>query len=146
MEADQSGQETRMPVQRVPPGTPGAGKGGIIPPHPPFAPGNRMNPGGRPKGYSVLHEIMRDLAQGAEIDADGEVIRSGLKARELAQALLDVASGKRAPEEIDTKAALAILDRTDGPVVKEIKSDTTLTVEGGIELFDRRASAKDLPR
>ncbi len=121
----------------IDPSHPHAGKGGVVPPESGrIKPGEVRNPGGRPKGYSVLHEIMRDLAQGAEIDADGEVIRSGLKARELAQALLDVASGKRAPEEIDTKAALAILDRTDGPVEKKVEHSGGIPVRVVIRGID----------
>lgn len=93
---------------------------GNPPAHSLFKPGQSGHPGGRKRGASILHEIERELAAGAEIGEDGEIIRSGHKAREIAQALLDVASGKRAPDEIDTKAALAVLDRTDGPIVKEI--------------------------
>lgn len=145
MEDNQTGQETRMPVQRVPPGTPGAGKGGIIPPHPPFAPGNRMNPGGRRKGASILHEIERRLAVGAKFDEAGELVQAGTEACEVAGALIEVAAGRKDPADVDVKAALALLDRVDGPVVKETRNENTHVVQG-IELIERRASVKDLPK
>ncbi len=87
--------------------------------------------------------MLRDLAKGARYDDAGEIVKFGDKAEELAAKLIAAAV---AGDRDGVAAVLAIMDRTDGPVVKEIKSDTTLTVEGGIELFDRRASAKDLPR
>lgn len=99
-----------------------------------FKPGQSGHPGGRKRGSSVLHEIERELAAGAEIGEDGEVIRSGLRAREIAQALLDVASGKRAPDEIDTKAALAILDRTDGAVKRETELSGTLNTVATVRI------------
>ena len=109
---------------------PEAGKGGVVPPaHSRFRPGECHNPGGRPRGYSVLHEIMRELAAGAEISEDGTVIRSGARARELAQALMDVAAGRRSPNDIDVKAALAIMDRTDGPVEKRIEHSGEITTK-----------------
>lgn len=100
-----------------------------------FPPGKSGNPGGRKRGASVLHELERELAEGAEI-VDGEVIRSGHKARELAQALLDVARGKRDPSEVDVKAALAILDRTDGPVEKKIEHSGGIPVRVVIRGID----------
>lgn len=105
-----------------------------------FPPGRSGNPGGKPRGASIQAAILRDLAK--DPDEDG----IGRGAREVAQALMDVAAGRRAPDEVDTKAALALLDRTDGPIVKEIKSETTLDIQGGMELLDRRASKKDPPR
>lgn len=93
----------------------------------PWGPGECPNPGGRPKGASVLSAMLRDLAR--DPDEDG----IGKRAREVAQAIVDVSTGVRSPDEVDTKAALAILDRTDGPLVKERKVEMTMppiTVEG----------------
>lgn len=102
-----------------------------------FQPGKSGHPGGRKRGASVLHEIERRLAEGAEFDADGNLVRVGKEACELAEAILAVASGKRDPSEVDVKAALAILDRTDGPVVKE-RVQTNIQLEEGITLEERR--------
>ena len=122
----------------IDPTHPEAGRGGVVPPvHSRFPPGNRANPGGRRKGASVLHEIERRLAEGAEFDADGNLVRVGKEACELAEAILAVASGKRDPSEVDVKAALAILDRTDGPVVKE-RVQTNIELTEGITLEERR--------
>ncbi len=107
-----------------------------------FRPGNKSK-GGRPPGASVLTPMLRDLAEGAQFDEAGELVRAGHGAEELAKKLIAAA---REGNKQAVDAILAVMERTDGPIVKEIKSDTTLTVEGGIELFDRRASAKDLPR
>lgn len=110
-----------------------------------FRPGHK-GLGGRPRGASVLAPMLRDLAKGAIIEGEGEdavVVKYGDKAEALAAQLLQAA---QAGDRQGVDAVLAVMERTDGPIVKEIKSDTTLTVEGGIELFDRRASAKDLPR
>lgn len=95
-----------------------------------FRPGNKSN-GGRPPGASVLSAMLRDLAKNPGEDG------IGAKAREVAQALIDVSTGARKPESVDTKAALAILERTDGAVVKE-RVNTNTHVLTGIELRDRK--------
>jgi hypothetical protein len=80
-----------------------------------FRPGNKSN-GGRPAGASILSALLRDLAK--DPDADG----IGLKARAIASALIDVSSGRLDPASVDTKAALALLERTDGSVIKQTEN------------------------
>lgn len=104
-----------------------------------------MNPGGRRKGASILHEIERRLAVGAKFDEAGELVQAGTEACEVAGALIEVAAGRKDPADVDVKAALALLDRVDGPVVKETRNENTHVVQG-IELIERRASVKDLPK
>lgn len=95
-----------------------------------FQPGRSGNPGGKPRGASIQAAILRELAK--EPDEDG----IGRGAREVAQALMDVAAGRRAPNEVDTKAALAILDRTDGPIEKKIEHSGGIPVRVVIKGID----------
>lgn len=116
----------------IDPTHPEAGRGGVVPPvHSRIQPGQALNPGGRPKGASVQAALLRELARKPDEDGIGE------KAREIAEALIAVAKGERDPSEVDVKAALAILDRTDGPVVKE-RVQTNIQLEEGITLEERR--------
>jgi len=76
-----------------------------------FKPGQSGNPGGRPRGASVLAPLLRKLAanpnehgEGAEANAAAETIL----------ALLRQGNGK------ELTGLLKILDRTDGPVPKDV--------------------------
>ena len=126
---DETPQERAKVI--IDPSHPQAGKGGVVPPeHSRIKPGQTLNPGGRPRGASVNAALLRDLAR--DPDEDG----IGRGAREIAEALIAVARGQRDPSEIDVKAALAIIDRTDGPIVREQITHNTHVVQG-IELHDR---------
>ena len=129
--APQDQTRAKLPVV-IDPTSPRAGNGGVISPAPLFQPGRSGNPGGRPKGADVGAAILRRLAKNPDADGIGE------GARELADALCDVATGKRDPSSIDSKVGLALVDRASGPVVKEINQQTTLAVES-IELRERDA-------
>lgn len=95
-----------------------------------FKPGQSGNPGGKPKGASVVGPMLRALAR--DPDEDGY----GRAAVEIAEKAIQFA------KDGDGKAVAAILglmDRTDGPLVKERINSNTHVVTG-IELQDRRAS------
>lgn len=100
--------------------------GVIPPPEHRFPPGKSGNPGGRRKGASIVHELERRLAKGAQFDENGELVQAGTEACEIAESLIAVSKGARDPSEVDVKAALAIMERVDGPVVKE-----QITYDGG---------------
>ena len=125
-----------QPKVIIDPGNPAAGRGGVIPPGPKFQPGQSGNPGGRRKGASIPHEIERRLAKGAEFDESGELVKAGTEACAIAGALIEVAAGQRDPADVDVKAAMAILDRVDGPVVKEINHQGGLPIRVVIKGID----------
>lgn len=86
---------------------------------PPFEPGNNMNPGGRPKGSSVLAPILRKLAANPNTEGEGELAER--YADRILKGAERLASGEMTRNElIDLSAAFKILDRTD-PEVKESK-------------------------
>jgi len=94
-----------------------------------FKKGQSGNPGGRRKGASVVHELERRLALGAEFDEDGNLVRAGKEACEIADTLIGLARGLVDPKSVEVKAALAIIDRTDGPVRKEIDVSAEVTTK-----------------
>ena len=112
---------------------------------PPWEPGRSPNPGGRPRGASVIGPFLRDMAEGAEVreavGEDGklvyEVVRYGARSEEMAQVLYEVAAGKREPDPALIKALEIAIDRTDGPLVKE-RINTNIEVLQDVELRDRR--------
>jgi len=85
-----------------------------------FKPGQSGNPGGRKPGADVGAAMARRLA--LEPAEDG----IGKGARELGDVLLDVATGKRDPASIDSKVALALVDRFSGPTEKRVEMSGTL--------------------
>lgn len=89
---------------------------------------NPSNPGGKPKGASILAPLLRKLA--AEPNEHGE----GKEAAALAdQAILGARMGE------DISGILKLLERTDGAVTKE-QTVTLKDIREGIELHDRRAA------
>lgn len=88
-------------------------RNGLIPPvEHQFRPGHPNVSGGRPKGSSILGPFLRRLARNP--DEDGFGAEAKALADKLYDALLD-AEPKR------VEAIAKILDRTDGPVRKEIE-------------------------
>lgn len=96
-------------------------RGGVVPPaETRFRPGQSGNPGGKPKGASILGPLLREMAR--RPDEDGY----GSKAVELAKRLAEAAlEGDR--EAVD--AILKLMDRTDGPVEKKIEHTGELTTK-----------------
>lgn len=137
--------QAQGPKVIIDPSHPEAGCGGVVPPVATrWKPGQSGHPGGRKRGASIVHEIERRLAEGAEFDEQGELVRVGIEARAIAQALIEVSRGQRDPSEIDVKAALAIMERVDGAVIKERVNTNTHVVQG-ITLEDRRKDAPPVP-
>ena len=94
------------PVQETPqvsakvlidPDHPEAGRGGVVPPeHSRFGPGNRANPGGRPKGALPRSAWLREIAAKPDDDGIGEgAARIGRRYAAL-QAELETATAPRA--------------------------------------------------
>ena len=84
---------------------------------PPFAPGSSGNPGGRPRGASILAPFLRALARGSENDPDGY----GALAVELGEGL---ASALRDGDHRRAQAILAAIERTDGPIERRTVRET----------------------
>lgn len=132
--AEDAQQERKAPLEGVKGGPVGYGnppKAHCIPP------GTTLNPGGRKRGASIVHELERRLAKGAQFDEAGELVQAGTEACKIADALISVSAGDRDPSEVDVKAALAIMERVDGAVVKE-RVQTNIEVLQDVELRDRR--------
>ena len=89
---------------------------------------NPGNPGGRPKGASLLAPVLRKLAEAPNEHGEGK------EAEAIAQRALDAA---RDGDGKALSAILALMDRTDGPVVKE-RVQTNIQLEEGITLEERR--------
>lgn len=101
-----------------------------------FPPGTSGNPGGRPKGADVVAHRLRELAKGCKVGPDGEVIEYGEAAIELSQVWFDIATGKRDPSSVDSKAMLALIERASGAVVKESlthTNDVTQVIVKGVD-------------
>lgn len=94
-----------------------------------FRPGVSGNPGGKPVGCSTQGPFLRKLAE--RPNEYGE----GAEAVAIAEQLIAAAKGGDAKA---VQAILGIMDRTDGPLVKE-RVNTNIQVETGITLEDRRA-------
>lgn len=86
-----------------------------------FRPGHSGNKGGRPPGASTLAPFLREMA--ANPNEYGE----GAKAVAAAQKLIE---GVLAGDRDAVAAVLAIMDRTDGPIVKEQHVAFTQVREG----------------
>lgn len=107
---------------------PEAGRGGIVPPvETRFQPGNRANPGGRPKGANVVSPLLRDMAKGCVIDKEtGEVLKYGDKAEEAARRFIEAAL---AGDKQTVEALAKLIERTDGPVRQEIDVSAEVTTK-----------------
>jgi hypothetical protein len=100
----------------------------------PYPPGVSGNPGGRPRGASIVAPLLAELAEGAEfgegVDDEGKpcvvVTKYGDKAVALARNWLKLANGDATPSNFDTKALLAIVERADGPMANRIEHSGTL--------------------
>ena len=88
-----------------------------------------MSNGGRPPGASTLGPFLREMAR--DPDEDGYGAKAVQAARKLVEGVL-------AGDKDIVNAVLAVMDRTDGPLVKE-RVNTNIQVETGITLEDRRA-------
>lgn len=86
---------------------------------PPWQPGESPNPGGRPRGASILAPFLREMA--ANPDEDGY----GAKAVEAGKRL---ASATVAGDKDTVKAILDAMDRTDGPITKQLDVATSARV------------------
>lgn len=89
---------------------------------PPWKPGECPNPGGRPKGSSILAPLLRKLA--AQQNEHGEGKLAEAHAEELIRLALGKAGADPKLVASQLKAALAILERADGAVVKEVHQQT----------------------
>jgi hypothetical protein len=100
-----------------------------------FRPGNSGNKGGRPKGASTLEPFLREMAK--DPDEDGYGAKAVEAARKLVEAVI-------AGDKDGVNAVLAVMDRTDGPLVKE-RVNTNIELVEGITLRDRRRDAPPVP-
>ncbi len=71
----------------------------------------------------MVAALLRELAK----DPDEDGIGKG--ARDIADTLIGLARGTIDPKSAEVKAALAIIDRTDGPVRKEIDVSAEVTTK-----------------
>lgn len=126
--------EQDAPQEQAPPG----GWGGRNPPPPEtrFKPGQSGNPGGRPKGASLTAPILRLLAEDKNEHGEGRL------AVATAKRFLEVVQGKVEAEPTEIKATLALWERADGAVVKEIHQETE---ELTIRLLDRPPAQRPEP-
>ena len=97
----------------------------------------RRNNGGRPRGADIVAPLLAELAEGAEFDAEGNVTKYGTRSVELARVWRGLSSGEIDPATVDCKALLALVDRVNGPLVKE-RINTNIEVLQDVELRDRR--------
>ena len=93
-----------------------------------FRPGQSGNPGGKPVGCSTQGPFLRRLAENP--NEYGE----GAEAVAIAEELIRAAKGGDAKA---VAAILGIMDRTDGPLIKE-RINTNIEVLQDVELRDRR--------
>lgn len=103
-----------------------AGNGGTVPPpEHRFKPGVSGNPGGKPKGASVMAALLRKLAE--HPNEHGEGARAVKLADEL-YALCENFDPEDQAAQTRLRAILAVVERTDGKVVKEIAATVQHTL------------------
>lgn len=105
-------KQQEIKARKPPPGHPN------LRPAPKFEPGQSGNPGGRPKGYSILAPLLRELA--ADPNEHGE----GKRAVRVAKRLLN-----RAERNKDIRNDLALMERVDGAPARNLTIDAPKTTK-----------------